>query len=105
MIKKIVDYFRHNPPKIDLNLISYDDILNGITVKDGIKEKTGLPRLDVMRYEYEDDTWIVFRPSGTEPKLKVYFGTKKKTIEEAKNDLQQLDQKIFMEINKIKEML
>lgn len=105
MIEGIVDHFRHHPPMFGLNLLSYDDILNGFSVVDGIKEKSHLPRLNVMKYTYEEDTWIVFRPSGTEPKLKVYFGTKKKTIEEAKAYIKRLDQKIFDEINNIKETM
>lgn len=34
---------------------------------------TGLPRADVVQFTLEDGSWIVFRPSGTEPKLKMYF--------------------------------
>ena len=105
MIQKIVDFFRKNPPKIGLNLMGYDDVLNGISVIDGIKEKLHLPKLDVIKYCYEDETWLVFRPSGTEPKLKVYFGTKKQTIEDAKKHIETIDQIIFDEINRLKEML
>ncbi len=104
-IKHIVDHFRHHPPQIGLNLIAYDDILNGFKVVDGIKEKTNLPKLNVMKFHFEDETWIVFRPSGTEPKLKVYFGTKKQSIQEAKAYIDTLDQHIFKEIDKLKEML
>lgn len=105
MIKQIVDHFRKNPPRIGLSLIGYDDVLNGFSVYDGIKEKSHLPRLNVMKYYYENDTWIVFRPSGTEPKLKVYFGTKKQTLSEAKAYLKQLDERIFKEIDTLKEAL
>ncbi len=105
IIKDIVDYFRKNPPKIGLNLMGYDDILHGYKVVDGIKEKIALPRLNVMKYNYEGDTWIVFRPSGTEPKLKVYYGTKKLTIGEAKAFIEVIDRKIFAQIDKLKEML
>ncbi len=105
LIKNIVEHFRQHPPKFGLNLLGYDDILNGYSVIDGIKEKSKFPRLDVMKYNYEDDTWIVFRPSGTEPKLKVYYGTKKKTIEEAEIYIKTIDQKIFEDIEKLKEIL
>lgn len=105
MINQIVEYFRNNPPKLGLNLVGYDDILHGISVVDGIKEKLKLPQLDVMKYYYEDDTWVVFRPSGTEPKLKVYFGTKKRTLADAIAYLHVLDHMIFGQINQLKEKI
>ncbi len=38
-------------------------------------ETTGLPASNVLRYTLEDETWVTVRPSGTEPKLKLYLGT------------------------------
>lgn len=105
MIASIVNHFRENPPKFGLNLMGYDDYLNGISVVDGIKEKLHLPTSDVIKYCYENETWMVFRPSGTEPKLKVYFGTMKPTLEEAKTYLQELSEHIINEINILKETL
>ena len=37
-------------------------------------EETGLPASNVLRYTLEDETWVTVRPSGTEPKLKLYIG-------------------------------
>ncbi len=37
-------------------------------------EETGLPSSNVLRYTLEDETWVTVRPSGTEPKLKLYIG-------------------------------
>ncbi|MDO4853267.1 MAG: phospho-sugar mutase [Clostridia bacterium] len=37
-------------------------------------EETGLPSSNVLRYTLEDETWVTVRPSGTEPKLKLYLG-------------------------------
>ncbi len=37
-------------------------------------ELTGLPSSNVLRYTLEDETWVTVRPSGTEPKLKLYIG-------------------------------
>ena len=50
---------------------------------DGTKTPTGLPGSDVLYYELENDGWVAVRPSGTEPKIKLYFGIKGKTAEEA----------------------
>ena len=45
--------------------------------------KTGLPGADVLYYELENDGWVAVRPSGTEPKIKLYFGIKGSTAEDA----------------------
>jgi phosphoglucomutase len=42
----------------------------------GLEEKINLPVSDVLYYVLEDDSWFCIRPSGTEPKIKVYFGVK-----------------------------
>ena len=52
-------------------------------------EKTGLPKANVLIYSLEDGSTVIVRPSGTEPKIKTYFTTKGKDLEEAqaKKDL------------------
>lgn len=42
-------------------------------------EQTGLPRSNVLRMTLRDGAWITVRPSGTEPKLKLYIGAHEKT--------------------------
>lgn len=49
-------------------------------------KKTNLEKMDVLKYIYEDGTWFVVRPSGTEPKLKLYIYTVSKKIETGKAD-------------------
>ena len=49
-------------------------------VEDYLKpELTGLPASNVLRYTTDDGTWIAVRPSGTEPKLKLYLGAHAET--------------------------
>ncbi|MCR5098299.1 MAG: phospho-sugar mutase [Lachnospiraceae bacterium] len=53
-------------------------------------EETGLPRANVLIYGLEDGSTVVVRPSGTEPKIKIYYTTKGATLDEAqkvKNEL------------------
>ena len=45
--------------------------------------KTGLPSSNVLYYELEDNSWCCVRPSGTEPKIKYYFGVKGTSLEDA----------------------
>lgn len=44
---------------------------------------TGLPKSNVLYYDLEDGAWVCVRPSGTEPKLKFYYGIKGKDAEDA----------------------
>lgn len=46
-------------------------------------EATGLPKSNVLRYDLEDGSVLIVRPSGTEPKIKTYFTTSGATLEEA----------------------
>ena len=59
-------------------------ILPGIKeVKDYAPGTDGLPPSDVLKYFFEDGSWMAIRPSGTEPQIKVYYSTKAATKEEA----------------------
>ena len=44
---------------------------------------TGLPESDVLYYDLPDNSWVCVRPSGTEPKIKVYFGIKSDSLEKS----------------------
>lgn len=54
-------------------------------VMTGKTEPTALPPSNVLYFELEGDSWVCVRPSGTEPKLKLYAGVKGQTREEALN--------------------
>ncbi len=56
------------------------------TVKDlatGEVKATGLPSSNVLYYDLEDHAWLCVRPSGTEPKIKFYYGIKGQSLEDA----------------------
>ena len=53
-------------------------------------EKTGLPKANVLIYTLDDDSTVVVRPSGTEPKIKTYFTTLGKNLAEAKAEKDKL---------------
>ena len=60
---------------------------------------TGLPKSDVLYYEMNDDAWCAIRPSGTEPKIKFYFGVKGSSKEDALGRLDRLMNDEVFKIN------
>lgn len=79
---------RDNPPtKVGgMNVVLYTDY-KAQTIKDtkgGIAPLKGLPKADVLKYNLSDDkTYFMIRPSGTEPKIKLYLGTFADNMESA----------------------
>ena len=73
-------------------VLTFKDVDNDY-VKDmttGAESKTGLPKSNVLYYQLENNAWCCVRPSGTEPKIKLYFGVKGKDEEDATNSLETL---------------
>ena len=60
----------------------------------GTESKTGLPKSNVLYYQLENNAWCCVRPSGTEPKIKLYFGVKGKDEEDATNSLENLKEEM-----------
>ena len=56
----------------------------------GEESKSGLPKSNVLYYELENDAWCCVRPSGTEPKIKLYIGVKGISDENASTELEAL---------------
>ena len=76
----------------DYKVLEFKDIEKDID-KDmitGKVKKTGLPKSNVLYYELEDDAWCCVRPSGTEPKIKLYMGIKGTSDEDANKKLEDL---------------
>lgn len=93
-IKQMMDNLRSNLPlKIGkYRVLVFKDIANDV-VKDmvtGSGTETGLPKSNVLYFDLEDDAWCCVRPSGTEPKIKLYFGVKSNSLENAEQDLEEL---------------
>jgi len=60
----------------------------------GEETKTGLPKSNVLYYALENDAWCAVRPSGTEPKIKLYFGVKGKCDKCALDELENLKEEM-----------
>ena len=54
-----------------------------VSMKDGAVTPTGLPSSNVLYYDLTDDAWMCVRPSGTEPKVKLYYGVKGSSLADA----------------------
>ena len=84
---------RNNPPvKVaGMYVVLYTDYLSQ-TIKDAggsVKPLTGLPKADVLKYNLSDDkSYFMIRPSGTEPKIKIYLGTFADNTESAENTIE-----------------
>jgi phosphoglucomutase len=76
----MMDNFRANPPKSinGSDIIAINDYLLQISkrVKADIETPIDLPKSNVLQFFTEDGSKITMRPSGTEPKIKFYFGVK-----------------------------
>lgn len=86
-IQEIMEYFRKNTPTEigGCKVLSARDYAAD-TRKDmstGEVQPTGLPSSNVLYYDLEDHAWLCVRPSGTEPKIKFYYGVKGTSMEDA----------------------
>lgn len=99
-IKTIMEDFRQNPPTkmgdyqvLKLRDYKKDEVIELAT---GKKSKTMLPCSDVLYFELNNDAWCAIRPSGTEPKIKLYFGVKGSSVADAEEKLNELmNDKVF----------
>ena len=60
--------------------VSYDTV-------NGVENKITLPKSNVLCYYMEDGSSLIVRPSGTEPKIKMYLGSVGKTMESSEKEL------------------
>lgn len=76
----------------DYKVLTFKDVDKDIVknMQTGEVTKTGLPRSNVLYYELENNSWCCVRPSGTEPKIKLYMGVKGSSDEDASKKLENL---------------
>lgn len=97
-IQKIMEYFRNNTPAefAGSKVLSVRDY-KADTIRDmasGEVKPTGLPSSNVLYYDLEDQAWLCVRPSGTEPKIKFYYGVKGTSLEDADEKSEKLGQAV-----------
>ncbi|EEX22803.1 phosphoglucomutase/phosphomannomutase, alpha/beta/alpha domain II [Blautia hansenii DSM 20583] len=86
-IQTILENLRKNPPTEigTYKVLSARDYKADTVVNMETKEvtDTGLPSSNALYYDLNDDAWVCVRPSGTEPKIKIYYGIKGTSLQDA----------------------
>ncbi len=75
-----------------------DKTVNFVTGETGT---TGLPSSNVLYYDLEDDAWLCVRPSGTEPKIKFYYGIKGNSLADADEKSEKMGREVLDMIQKM----
>ncbi len=105
-IQEILNTLREDTPEKfgEYTVLSARDYKTGIIkdVKTGEEKPTGLPASNVLYYDLSDDAWLCVRPSGTEPKVKFYYGIKGTSLEDANAKSEALGKEV---LSMIEEML
>ena len=104
-IQEILETLRKNPP---MEIAGYKVLkardYKADTIKDmetGEVGSTGLPASNVLYYDLTDDAWLCVRPSGTEPKVKFYYGVKGTSLEDADAKSEQMGKEVLAMIDKM----
>ncbi|MBF8984598.1 phospho-sugar mutase [Lutibacter sp. B2] len=92
-INKIIESLRKNPPKV----IAGKEIK--IFRDYNASESSDLPKSNVLHFTFTDNSWFCVRPSGTEPKIKIYFSIIGETLEDANQKLKNIKDAVMEIIN------
>ena len=104
-IQEILETLRKNPPAEvgGYKVVKARDY-QAETIKDiatGEVTGTGLPKSNVLYYDLTDDAWLCVRPSGTEPKVKFYYGIKGSSLADADEKSEKLGKEVLSMIDKM----
>ena len=105
-IQEIMNSLRQNPPaefaghKVTAVRDYKADTITDVAT--GAVKPTGLPNSNVLYYELTDDAWVCVRPSGTEPKVKFYYGVKGTSLEDADNKSETMGKAVLDMVDSMK---
>ncbi|TKD68651.1 phospho-sugar mutase [Pseudalkalibacillus hwajinpoensis] len=102
-IVSLLSQFREQPPTeaAGLRVDSVEDYESGVRtyLEKEATEKIDLPKSNVLKYKLEDGSWFCLRPSGTEPKVKFYFGVNSDNLDNSKNKLDELRKSVMSKVH------
>ncbi|MFC7371379.1 phospho-sugar mutase [Fictibacillus iocasae] len=96
-IQQMMDNFRSQPPVTigGVNVTAVEDYQTSVRTAGENKVPISLPTSNVLKFHLEDDSWFCLRPSGTEPKIKFYFGVKGSSLQDSEEKLATLKQRVM----------
>ena len=94
-IERIMDSFREEP-------IENIENMKLIKIIDYLNDDTGNPKSNVLKYYFDDGSWYAIRPSGTEPKIKIYIYSKDKDKIKSRNKIKVIEKITIDKIESIK---
>lgn len=98
-IQQIMNTLRENTPiQVGDYKVLYARDYKLDTIKDlttGEVKPTGLPQSNVLYYDLSDNAWLCVRPSGTEPKVKFYYGVVGTSLEDANEKAEMLGKEVL----------
>lgn len=104
-IKNIMDTFRQTPPREigGYQVVSSRDYLTGweTDTASGAQSPLTLPSSNVLFFSLEGGSWCCVRPSGTEPKLKIYIAVKGTTDEDALSRISKIRTALLQQLEQI----
>ncbi|WP_077615176.1 phospho-sugar mutase [Caenibacillus caldisaponilyticus] len=102
-IRGIMEDFRKHPPEavggVPVTVLEDYKVSERRDRAAGTVSAIALPKSNVLKYHLADGSWFCLRPSGTEPKIKFYFGVKADSADESKAKLERLKQEIMARVN------
>lgn len=93
-IKRMMDYFRANPIK-EIGEMKLEKIV------DYLLDDTGNEKSNVLKYYMDDGSWYAVRPSGTEPKIKIYIYSKDKKEDKAESKIKEIESVVLNQLHSI----
>lgn len=94
-IERIMEEFRRNP------ITKFDDI-SLVKIIDYLYDDTGNPKSNVLKYYLDDGSWYAIRPSGTEPKIKLYIYSINRNEKTAYERVHKIESAVFEKIKSVK---
>ena len=102
-ISKIMDYFRNTTIEKMGNkkIVKKEDYLLLKRYSNKTIETIDFDKSNVLKYFLEDESWFVLRPSGTEPKLKIYAGVIGMSVSDSKHQVDKLLKDVYEIVEKV----